>query len=75
MKLSKAEVLEIIKKNGLNEEQAEQLLEMLAKGLGGSLLDIIKLIVDKTENKIDDMIVAAGESTLRDLLDNVEVTL
>ncbi len=32
MKITKEEVLEIVKKNGLSEEVAEQLLEMLGKG-------------------------------------------
>jgi len=75
MKVTKEEILAIVKANGLNEEQAEQLLVMLGKGLGGTLIDIIKLVALKSENKIDDMIVAAGEPTLRDMIDNVEVKL
>lgn len=75
MKITKEEIFEIIKKNGLNEEQAEQVLVMLSKGLGGSLVDLIKLVADKSENKIDDMIVMAGESTLRDMLNKIEVNL
>lgn len=75
MKVTKEEILEIVKKNGLNEEQAEQLLVMLGKGFGGTLIDIIKLLAVKSENKIDDMIVAAGESTLRDMVDKIEVSL
>lgn len=75
MKITKEEILEIIKKNGLNAEQAEQLLEMLAKGFGGTLIDIVKLFAEKTENKYDDMIVAAGESKLREMINNVEISL
>jgi len=75
MNITKEEIFAIVKANGLNEEQAEQILVMLGKGLGGTLIDLVKLVASKSENKIDDMIVAAGESTLRDMINNVEVKL
>jgi hypothetical protein len=75
MKITKEEILEIVKKNNLNEEVAEQFAEMLAKGLGGTIVDLIKLIASKTENKIDDMIVISGESKLREMVDSIKVSL
>jgi hypothetical protein len=75
MKISKQEVLDIVKANGLNEEEAEKLLEMLSKKVGGALVDVIKLVVSKTETSIDDLIVSAGESTLRDLIDKIDISL
>jgi hypothetical protein len=75
MKITKEEVFEIVKKNGLNEEQGEQLLELLGKGIGGSIIDLIKLLAEKTENEIDDMIVMAGESKLREMVSNIQVNL
>lgn len=73
--ITKEEVVEIVKANGLNEEEAEMFLAILAKKSGKSLLGVLKLIVSKTENKFDDMIVAAGENTLIDLIDDIEVNL
>lgn len=73
--ITKEEVFEIVRANGLNEEEAEKLLEVLAKKSGGAIIDVLKLIVSKTETNIDDMIVMAGESTLRGLIDDVEVSL
>lgn len=75
MNITKEEVIEIVKKNGLNEEEAALFLQVLAKKSGGALVDLVKLIAERTENKIDDMIVAAGESTLRDMVDAIEVKL
>lgn len=73
--LSKDEVLEILKKNNFNEEQAEQLLEMIGKGLGNSFIDLVKLLAEKSENKYDDVVVASIESKARELVDGLEVTL
>ena len=75
MKITKQEVMDIVKANGLNEEEAEKLLEMLSKKVGGALVDVIKLVVSKTETPIDDVIVSAGESTLRDLIDKIDISL
>jgi len=75
MKVTKEEVLAIVKANGLNEQEAELFLEMLARKTGGALVDIIKLVADKTENKIDDMLVGAGESTLRSMIDDIDISL
>ena len=75
MKITKQEVMDIVKANGLNEEEAEKLLEMLSKKVGGTLVDVIKLVVSKTETPIDDVIVSAGESTLRDLIDKIDISL
>lgn len=74
-KITKEEVLEIVRANGLNEEEAEKLLEILAKKSGGVVVDLLKLVAAKTENNFDDMIVLAGESTLRKMIDDIEVSL
>jgi hypothetical protein len=73
--LSKDEVLEILKKNNFNEEQAEQLLEMMGKGLGNSFIDLVKLLAEKSENKYDDVVVASIESKARELVNDLEVNL
>lgn len=75
MKVTKEEVIEIAKKNGLDEEAAAAFLQVLAKKSGGMLIDVVKLVAEKTENEIDNMIVAAGEPTLRDMVDKIEVAL
>lgn len=75
MKVSKQEILDIIKKNGLSKEQAEMILEMLGKGLGGSIVDIIGLVAKKTPNQVDDMIFGASESKMREYISNLEITL
>lgn len=75
MKISKQEIIDIVKANGLNEEEAEKLLEVLSKKVGGALVDVLKLVVSKTENSIDDIIVMSGESTLRKLIDEIDITL
>ena len=75
MKITKDEVLEIVKKNGLNKEEGEKLLELLAQKSGGALIDVLKLVVSKTDTPIDDMIVAAGEPTLKKLIDDIQVHL
>lgn len=75
MKISKEEVIAIVKANGLNEQEAELFLEMLSKKAGGALVDIIKLVANKTENKIDDMLVAAGEGTFRGMIDEIDISL
>jgi len=75
MKVTKEEVLDIVKKNGLSEDVAEQFLELIGKGLGGSIIDLIKLVASKTENPWDDMVVASGESKLREMVKNLEIEL
>ena len=75
MNISKQEILNIIKKNNLNEDQAEQVLEMLGKGLGNSIIDIIKLLAEKSENIYDDMVVASIEGKARELVNNLEIEL
>ena len=75
MKVTKEEILEIAQANGLNAEEAEKFLLLVGKGIGGSLIDLIKLVAEKSENKIDDMIVLAGEKTLRDLVNDLDIVL
>jgi len=75
MKISKQEVMEIVKKNGLSEEVAEELLEMIGKGIGSSIIDLIKLVANKTKNPWDDMVVASGESKLREMISNLKIEL
>lgn len=73
--INKNEVLEILKKNNFNQEQAEQILEMLGKGLGNSFIDIIKLLAEKSENVYDDMVVASVEGKARELVNELEINL
>lgn len=75
MKITKDEIMVIAKANGLNKEAAEALLVVASKGLGGTIVDLIKLVALKTENTYDDMVVAAGESTVRNQLNNIKITL
>lgn len=75
MKIEKQEVIDIVKANGLNEEEAEKLLEILAKKSGGALIDVLKLVVSKTKTPIDDVIVMSGEPTLRKLIDEIDINL
>jgi len=75
MKVTKEEILEIAKKNGFNDEEAEALLTVVGKKIGGTLIDLLGLVARKTDNKFDDMIVAAGEPKMRALLDKLEISL
>jgi hypothetical protein len=75
MQISKQEILDILQKNSLNKEQAEQILELFGKSLGDSLVDLIGLIVVKTPNAYDDMAFGAIENKLRSLVSDLEITL
>ena len=75
MKISKQEILDILKKNNFNEEQAEQILEMIGKGIGNSMIDILKLLAEKSENVYDDMVVASVEGKARELVNDLEIEL
>lgn len=75
MKIKKQEILDIIKKNNLNKDQAEQVIEMIGKGLGNSIIDVLKLLADKSENVYDDMVVASIESKARELVNDLEIEL
>lgn len=75
MKITKQEILDLVKNNGLGEEAAEQLLELIGKGIGNSLLDLLKLLAEKSENQWDDMIVAAAEPKLREMVKDIEIEL
>lgn len=75
MKIEKQELMEILKKNALSEDFAEQVLEQLGKGLGNSLIDIVKLLAEKSENVYDDMIVASIEGKARDLVNDLDIEL
>ena len=79
MDIKKEEVIEIAKANGLNEEEAEKLLEVLAKKSGGMLIDVIKLIANKLENEsikgVALMLIGAIEPVGRKMIDDIEVTL
>jgi hypothetical protein len=75
MQISKQEILDILQKNSLNKEQAEQILELFGKSLGDSLIDIVGLIVQKTPNALDDMGFAAIEPKLRKYVNELDITL
>lgn len=75
MKIEKQEILEILKKNAISEDFAEQVLEQIGKGLGHSIVDIIKLIAEKSENTYDDMIVMAVQGKAKEMIDKLEIEL
>lgn len=79
MKISKQEILDILKKNNFSTEKAEQILEMLAEGLGDSILDIAELAIGKIENPsvkgVMAMLFASVESQARGAVDKIEITL
>lgn len=75
MQISKQEILDILQKNSLNKEQAEQILELFGKSLGNSLIDLIGLVVQKTPNAYDDMTFGAIENKLRSMISDLEITL
>lgn len=75
MKIEKQELMDILKKNALSEDFAEQVLEQLGKGLGNSLIDIVKLAAEKSENVYDDMVVASIEGKARELVNDLEIEL
>lgn len=75
MKITKEELKEIAEKNGLNEKVLEEFLVTNGKKVGNSLIDVLKLASDKTENKWDDMIVDAGEEKMRNIVNSLEINL
>jgi hypothetical protein len=75
MQISRQEILEILAKNAINKEFAEQIAEAFGKGLGNSLIDIVGLIVQKTPNALDDMGFAAIEPKLRKYVNDLDITL
>lgn len=75
MKIEKSEILEILKQNAISEDFAEQVLEQIGKGLGHSIVDIIKLIAEKSENTYDDMIVMAVQGKAKEMIDKLEIEL
>ena len=78
-KIKKQEVLDILKKNNFSEEKAEQILEMLAEGLGDSILDVAKLAIGKIENPAvagaASMMFGAVEPMAREAVDKIEIEL
>lgn len=75
MKITKEEILNILIKNGFGKEQANEILEMFAKGLGHSIIDFVELIVSKTENKIDDAVFSMLKNYMTEALDNIDITI
>lgn len=75
MDIKKEEVIDLLKKNSINEEFAEQILEQLGKGIGNFVIDFLKLLSEKTENKFDDMAFMAVESKLREIVKDLEIKL
>jgi hypothetical protein len=75
MQISRQEILEILAKNAINKEFAEQIAMAFGKGLGNSLIDIVGLIVQKTPNALDDMGFAAIEPKLRKYVNDLDITL
>lgn len=75
MQIARQEILEILEKNGINKEFAEQIFESFGKGLGNSFIDIVGLIVQKTPNALDDIGFAAIEPKIRKYVNELEITL
>lgn len=77
--ITKEELLAIIKKNNLSTEQANLLLEMVGKGLGDSLLDLVELFINKTKSDsvklVASMIFGALEPKAREAVKNIEIKL
>jgi len=77
--IKKEEILSILKNRNFSEEKAEEILEMLAEGLGDSLLDIVELLVSKLENEaaksVAGMMFAAVEPKAREAVDKIEIKL
>lgn len=78
-KIERSELVEIGKRNGLSEEQAEQVLEMIGKGLGGAIIDAAKLVASKLKNStakmIATMVISSLEPSARDAVKKIDVTL
>ena len=66
-------VEELAKARGL--ELAEKHLNEGAKDLAHFAIDLFKVLVDESENKIDDVAFAAVEGVARDMADKIEVSL
>ena len=79
MKITKEEIFDIIKKNNLNEEQAEQFLELVGKGVGGAIVDIAVLAASRVENEtvktILSMVVLPLEAKAREAIKELEINL
>lgn len=79
LKVSKQEILDILKQNNFSEEKAEQILELIAEGLGDSILDIAALAISKIENVavkgVVSMVYASVEPQARGAIDKIEITL
>jgi hypothetical protein len=75
MQVSKQEILDILAKNAINKEFAEQIAEQFGKAIGYSVLDIIQLIVDKTPNQLDDAGYAVIKPKLKRFIDELDITL
>ena len=74
-KITKEEIYELAKKNGFTKEEGEAMLVLLSKKAGNFTLDVLGLVAEKTENKIDDMVYAAGRPTLAGMIDDIEIAL
>lgn len=70
--MTKEEILALAKVRGL--ELAEETAEDLGKKLGHFAMDLVKQFVASSENKIDDVVFASIESTVRDAIDKLDVT-
>jgi hypothetical protein len=75
MQISKQEILDILQKNAINKEFAEQIVEEFGKGFGNAAIDLIGLVVSKTPNALDDMGFAAIEPKLRKYVNELDITL
>ena len=75
MKIDKQEILDILKKNALSEDFAEQVLEQIGKGLGTSIIDILVLAAKVTKNPYDDIVVAALEGRARQMVEELDIEL
>ena len=73
MALDKDKLLELAKNRGV--QLSEDALQSLAKGGAHLLLDILEEAAKQTENKYDDVAVAAVMGPARAMADEVEINL
>lgn len=71
--LDSKKLLEMAKKRGV--VLMEDSLEKGAQGMAHLAVDILEELVSQTETPMDDVVLAAIKSTVRDMADKIEVKL
>ncbi|MEE4245161.1 MAG: hypothetical protein V2I33_07105 [Kangiellaceae bacterium] len=73
MALDKDKVIELAKNRGM--DIGEDVAEQLAKSGANLLLDLLQEVADQTENKYDDVALAAVMTLARKMADEIDVSL